>query len=288
MTAKNKPEDDIAFASDYFNWYKDWLTNEQKLSPNVIYEYHRIAKNFFRFTKYKIPPDNIGESIAEFLGSIDNPNHYNNTLAALKKLFEFIGMPDTLKDYKNKKIMPSFSRKAPDKDDMIAFGKAIKNKKVQLYYYISVVSAMRPEHVLRIRKNLFDTRHRVINTWMKEFSNKNFFFAFYTEELKPLIEEHLSTIAGNDLVFDLGMRYLQKEYCKVSEETGIKITPKTPRKFMTTYLKRNPDYRMINDDVNLITSHTPADVVQKWYQDNDPLDLKNEFDKATVNLKLLS
>lgn len=287
MTPNNNSNDDLA-EDQYFNYYIDWLRDEQKLSRNVVYEYQRIAKNYHRFAKYHLPPENLDESLSEFLGKISNPNHYNNTLAALKKLMEFIGRKEALNSYKNKQVMPTFSRKAPDKDDMITFGKAIKNKKVQMYYYVSVVSAMRPEHVLRLTKNLFDTRHRTINTWMKEFSNKNFFFAFYTEELKPLIEEHLSTIADTDLVFDFGKRYLQKEYLKVSEETGIKITPKIPRKFMTTYLKRNPDYRMINDDVNLITSHTPADVVQKWYQDNDPLDLRVEFDKATVNLKLLS
>jgi hypothetical protein len=286
MTTNDNPNN-YSTEDEYFNWYKGWL-KEQKLSPNVIYEYHRIARNFFKFGKECMPPENLKETIVEFLGKIDNPNHYNNTLAALKKLFEFLGMPDTLKDYKSKQIMPEFSRKAPPKEDMITFGKAIKNKKVQLYYYVSIASAMRPEHVLRLTKNLFDTRHRIINTWMKQFSNKNFFFAFYTEELKPLIEQHLSTLGDNDLVFDLGVRYLQKEYCKVSEQTGIKITPKTPRKFMTTYLKRNPDYRMVNDDVNLITSHTPSDVVQKWYQDNDPLDLKNEYDKASINLKLLT
>lgn len=130
--------------------------------------------------------------------------------------------------------MPSFSISTPSLEDMVTFGKALDNERVQVYYYLGVVSAIRPEHLLRLRKGLFDKSNNMINTFMKTFGKKNFFFSFYTQETKALIETYLSTIKGNDLIFPIGNRYIPKEFTDASEKTGIKIVRKTMRKF-TTY-----------------------------------------------------
>jgi integrase len=264
---------------------------DEKLDPSTKYEYIRISLNFSRFAQI---PENITkpeerdlyvkQKVKEFL-DIPNPNHFRNTLFALKKLFGLMMCPEYLEGFKVKKGIPKFTLTVPTLEEVKTFGKAIDNDKVRLFFYFSIVSGMRPEHILCLTKNLIDTKNRMINTWMQEFSNKNFFFSFYTPELKPLLEKHLDTLGANDKVFDIGTRYIQKYYVETSKKCGVKIVPKTARKFLTNYLKRNSDSRMIQEDVNLITSHSPSDIVSKHYLENDTMRIKEEYDKATINLK---
>ena len=268
------------------------LLNEEKLDERVVYEYVRISINFLRFAKdpegscftQEQRNDYIKDKLKEFL-DIDNNSNYRNTLAALKKLFNFMTCGYMLDGYKFRTPMPSFSIKSPSLEQMIKFGKAIENERIQVYYYMGIVSAIRPEHLLRLTKGLFDTENRMINTWMKTFGKKNFFFSFYTEETKPLIEKYLATIPDNELIFPIGKRYICKEFCKASIASGIKIYPKTMRKFITNWLSR---HGMIPQDVDAITSHLSHRVVATNYVDSAIMVLRENYDDATKDLKLLS
>ena len=42
---------------------------------------------------------NIEDKINDFL-NIENPNSYRNNLAAIKKLFEFVGQPQLMQNFK--------------------------------------------------------------------------------------------------------------------------------------------------------------------------------------------
>ena len=269
--------------NDFIALYEDYLVNYKKLSKAVAYEYVRVAKKFVE----PLPtvdfsnPKPIVDRISEFL-DIENPNTYRNTLASLRHLLDMVSEKDLLKEYKFKAVMPSFSIKTPSLEDMVTFGKAIQNERVKIYYYMGVVSAIRPEHLLRLRKGLFDIQNNMINTFMKTFGKKNFFFSFYTPEIKPLIENYLDTIKDNELIFQIGSRYIIKQFEKTSTKCGIKITPKIMRKFCTNWLRR---HGMIPEDVDVLTSHTPQTIVAKHYMDVSRI--HEEYDRATKDLKLL-
>jgi hypothetical protein len=135
-------------AQEFFiNMFRDYLKG--KVSDTVAYEYIRIVRKFMESARNisQTNEDAMKEVATEFL-DIDNPNSYRNTLAALKKLFEFIGQPQVLENFKYKATMPSFSIKTPSLEEMVKFGKAIENDKIKVYYYLGVVSAIRPEHCL--------------------------------------------------------------------------------------------------------------------------------------------
>lgn len=277
----------------FANLFTDWMLNEKdpkrKVNAKVAHEYARIAHKFTSYAKlsglFSSDPEQrkamIQGKVKEFL-DIENPHSYRNNLAALKKLFQFIGEDEVMADFKYKAIMPTFSIKTPDLKDMVTFGKAIENKRIQVYYYLGCVSAIRPEHLLRLTVKLFDTKNNMINTFMKTFGKKNFFFSFYTPEIKPLIEQYISTIPDNEFLFPIGSRYIIKEFEKTSKQCGIKITPKMMRKFSTNWLRR---HGMISEDVDVITSHVPKSVVAKNYLDVSRI--HEEFDRATADLKLL-
>jgi len=266
-------------AEDNFIALFDKFLND-KVGEVSKYEYIRVVKKFMDSAKGQTTEEQFKQTLTEFL-NIDNVNTYRNTLAALKKLFEFIGQPQTIESFKYKAVMPTFNIATPSLEEMLTFGKAIENKRVQAFYYLGIVSAIRPEHMLRLKKGLFDKNNNMINTWMKEFSNKNFFFSFYTQDSKAYIEKYLATITDNNVLFPIGKRYIIKQFDKASIKTGIKITPKTMRKFTTNWLRR---HGMISEDVDAITSHTPQTIVAKHYMDVSRI--HEEYDRAMQDIKL--
>jgi integrase len=194
----------------------------------------------------------------------------------MKHFFTFLGIEQYLTDFKFKASMPNFNIATPSFEDVLKFHDAISNDRVKFYFELGIVSAIRPEHLLRLTKKLFDKPNRMINTWMKTFGKKNFFFSFYTENLKAKVEAYLDTLPKADSqLFPLTSRYIQKEFVRASEKSGISITPKMLRKFTTNWLRR---HGMIAEDVDAITSHLPYSVVARHYLDNSRI--KAEYDMA--------
>jgi len=253
-----------------------------KVSVKVQYEYLRIVKHFLKEVsglKMWLEEPRFVKKLSEFL-NIENPYTYRNTLAALKHLFTFLGIADYLKDFKFKASMPNFNIATPSFEDVLKFHDAISNDRVKFYFELGIVTAIRPEHITRLTKKLFDRPNRMINTWMKTFSKKNFFFSFYTENLRARVESYVNSLPKPDSqLFPLTSRYIQKEFVKASEKSGIQITPKMMRKFATNWLRR---HGMIAEDVDAITSHLPYTVVARHYLDTSRI--KAEYDTAMKDI----
>lgn len=175
--------------------------------------------------------------------------------------------------------MPDFNIATPSFDDVLKFDRAIRNERVRFYFRLGIVSAIRPEHLLRLTKRLFDTQNRMINTFQKKFTKKNFFFSFYTENLAPQVEAFLAKLKDNDLLFPIAERYIQKEFVEASKKSGVKIEPKMCRKFATNWLRR---HGLISEDVDAITSHLPYSVVARHYLDTSRI--HQEYDNAMKDI----
>jgi hypothetical protein len=207
---------------------------KDKVSEKVRYEYMRVVKHFLKETygiKYDIIEPRFVEKLKEFL-NIENPYTYRNTLAGLKHFFAFLGISEYLQDFKFRASMPNFSIATPSFKEMLKFHDAIENDRIRFFFELGTVSAIRPEHLTRLTKKLFDKQNRMINTWQKVFSKKNFFFSFYPQSLAPRVEAYLDSLPKPDSqLFPMCNRYIQKEFVKASEKSGVSITPKMLRKF---------------------------------------------------------
>jgi len=256
-----------------------------KVSDKVRYEYMRIVKHFLKKVyglHMSLEDPQFVAKLTQFL-DIENPYTYRNTLASLKHLFTFLGIADYLKDFKFKASMPNFSIATPSFEEMLKFHDAIDNEKIRFYFELGTVSAIRPEHLLRLTKNLFDVPNRMINTWQKTFGKKNFFFSFWTQNLDANVKAYLQSLPKDSRLFPLTMRYIQKEFVKASEKSEVQITPKMLRKFATNWLRR---HGMISEDVDAITSHLPYSVVARHYLDHSRI--KAEYDNAMKDIKFSS
>jgi integrase len=253
-----------------------------KVSPKVAYEYLRIAKHFLKEVeglRMWLEEPRFVQKLNEFL-NIENSYTYRNTLASLKHLFTFLDIADYLADYKYKASMPSFSIATPSFEDVLRFDGAIRNDNIRFYFEFGINTAIRPEHLLRLTKRLIDSQNRMVNTWMKNFSKKNFFFSFYTEDLSEKVEKYVENLKPNDPLFPFSMRYIGKEFTYASEKSKVKITPKMMRKFTTNWLRR---HGLISEDVDAITSHLPYSIVARHYLDSSRI--HEEYDRAMTDIK---
>ena len=254
-----------------------------KVNEVTSYEYRRVAKSYLKkvYGIHVNEDEKLRQKIKEFL-DIPNPSTYRNTLSALKHLFAFLSMSDYIKDYKFKACMPNFDIATPSLEDVKAFRNALDTE-YKFYFELGIMTAIRPEHLLRLTKKLFDTRNRQVNTWQKTFSKKNFFFSFYTESFAPKVEAYLKTLPSPDspLFETLIHRSIQKAFVRASAKSGVKIMPKTMRKFTTNWLRR---HGMISEDVDALTSHLPYSVVARHYLDHSRI--KEEYDRAMKTLDL--
>jgi integrase len=265
---------------DFLNAFAEYLHG--KVNEVTAYEYVRVAKKYLAkvYGIHANEDERLRQAIKEFL-DIPNPSTYRNTLAGLKHLFKFLSMSDYLADYKFKACMPNFDISTPSYEDVLKFRDVIDSETIRFYYELGIQTAIRPEHLLRLRKNLFDLQNRQVNTWQKTFSKKNFFFSFFTEDFKPKVEKYLSQLPEPDsLLFPFSKRLVNKEFAKASQKCGVHITPKTMRKFTTNHLRRNG---MIPEDVDAITSHLPYSVVARHYIDRSRI--KQEYDSAMKDIK---
>jgi len=289
------------FDFDLIAMFHDWL--EGKVCEDVRYEYCRVARKFLEKCK-NIPikkeiPIRFNEEqkaqrqkeimelqsqIDEFL-NIEQPDTYRNTLAAIRKLFEFLHIDkEYLQAFKYKQVLPTFNIEVRTLEQVREFGKCIQNRKVRVYYYLGTVSAIRPKHLLRLTKGLFDKSNNMIRTWQKEYGRKNFFFSYYTDEVKPLIEAYLDELPTEDSkLFPIGYRFIQDEFERASKKSGIKITPKDCRKFATNWLRR---HGLLQEDVDILTGHVQKSrIVILHYLDHSRL--QQDYRRAVNELKLL-
>jgi len=270
--------------TDFLRVYSEYL-HKKRLNEDTIYEYLRLAQKFLKPLPSKITykdTDLLKKRIAEFL-NISNANTHRNSLACLRHLFRLLGLEDLIKTEKFRQIIPTFSIRTPSLEEIQIFYEALDDSKIKLYYHLATVSAIRPEHLLKLTKGLFDRRNNMINTFQKEYSQKNFYFSYYSDELKPSLEAYLDTLPTADTpLFNIGKRWLLKKFKKAKDKTGILITPKTLRKFATNWFRR---HGMIPEDVDAITGHTPKSIVARHYLDCSRI--KEEYDRATKDLKLI-
>jgi integrase len=179
--------------------------------------------------------------------------------------------------------MPSFSIATSSFEDVLKFHDAIENESLQFYFELGINTAIRPEHLLRLTKKLFDTKNRMINTWQKSFSKKNFFFSFYTEDLAPKVESYIKGMKDEDYIFGFSNRFVEKQFAKASKKSKVKITPKMMRKFTTNWLRR---HGLISEDVDAVTSHLPYSIIARHYLDSSRI--HEEYDKAMSEIRFFS
>jgi integrase len=301
---------------EFLEVYADYVKNVKKFSTEVCYEYTRTVRKFLfswdrrdwieaivesgdkvitleiaeqlRETKVRPKPyidwnnpTPLKKAITDYLAKIENRNTHRNTLASLKAMCELLGDKKLIEE-KYKRALPSFlSIRVPSLEQIRAFDKALTHEEINLFYRLAIVSAVRPQHILRLTKKLFDLENRQINTWQKEYGRKNFFLSFWTPELDAQLKKHLATLKNDEPLFKLNYRYIQKVFERTSKKVGFQITPKTPRKFCTTWLLR---HGMITQQVNILTSHMPQSIIESNYLDLTS-DLKEQYDLATKDLR---
>jgi hypothetical protein len=82
-------------------------------------------------------------------------------------------------------------------------------------------------------------------------------------------------------IFPVSDRVVEKGFLRISEKSGIKITPKKLRSWFSTQLA---DLGVPDRYVDVLTGHTPKSILAKHYTDYNPTKLREIYEKAGISV----
>ncbi len=129
----------------------------------------------------------------------------------------------------------------PDKEDLQKFYKHIDGRAEEKYralFLIKATSGLRTAELanltmknVKLEKKMIEPNHNS--------RTKRSYISFYNSESKKALERFLPVRKENDeRLFQVGDSRIQRKFRKVSEKSGIKITPKMLRKWFTKQMQK--------------------------------------------------
>jgi len=228
------------------------------------------------------------QTLKKFFKSIEqkwSDETYNRYLMYVKRLCKIVGVDERLLDlfsYKKVNHQVKIVKKG-DVENLIKTvkeSKLPKNEKDQLILLILLLSVtgLRIVEALKLKKKDVDVENRTIYVQQEYTKKREFRVAFFTPQLKALLENHLKDLEKKDRVFDFTIYQSNKSYLdKIFREvlrTDLRL--KDLRKFFIQEWKRRNGDSMV---LQLIVGHKGLVTTQNYLK-LEVEKLKQEYDSV--------
>uniref|UniRef100_A0A7C4U0H6 Site-specific integrase n=1 Tax=Caldisericum exile TaxID=693075 RepID=A0A7C4U0H6_9BACT len=271
---------------DIIKDFHDFLVVEMRLEERTVEGHCWNIKQFLKA---------IGKDIHEisrldirnfFLGLMKEKSQatINNYLKTLKRFFrDYLHRPELIESFKFKRAEYN-EKRIPSKEDLKRFYEALPNIEHKAVFLTLASSGLRAREVLSLTRKDIDLEHRRLYPSKHSTSTKKVGIGFFNEETAKVLKEILKGKhwKEDEKIFP-ALRTLDKRWAKVSEQSGVKITPQILREWFCSEMGRLgvPDRY-----IDAFCGRVPKSILAKHYTDYNPETLKEIYDKA--NLKVLS
>jgi integrase len=208
----------------------------------------------------------------------------NNYLKTLKRFFrDYLHKPELIESFKFKQ--PEFKEKRiPSKIELKQFYEALPNIEHRAVFLAFASSGLRAREIVSLTIRDIDLEQRRLYSAKHSTRTKKVGCGFFNEETAKIIRQMLKGkhLREDDRVFP-SYKSIRQTWKSVSEQCGIKITPRILREWFCSEMGRLgvPDRY-----IDAFCGRVPKSVLAKHYTDYNPETLKEIYDKA--NLKVLS
>ncbi|KXA96521.1 hypothetical protein AKJ38_03135 [candidate division MSBL1 archaeon SCGC-AAA259I14] len=125
----------------------------------------------------------------------------------------------------------------------------------------------------------FDKRKVIPN---HESTTKRSYVTFYNDETEEALNKYLPKRKdGDSRIFQVSSNPLQKSFRKTSERSGVKITPKTLRKW---FAKEMRNLGVSGEHIDAFAGRLPQSVRAKHYTSYSPERLKEIYTRADIKV----
>lgn len=250
-------------------------------SESTLDQHTRYVGRLLRHTAK--PPTEIEEvDLIEYIESEQPMSEAKNKniLSSFRIFFrEFIGS-DVAANFKIPSISPN-PTEVPSKKELQVFYDAIESVKYQVIFLMYATSGLRSAELLELTMDDINESDRMVVPDSTS-ETKQTWVSFYNIEAERVYNRFKPERAANDSrVFQASKPTVNKRFRRISEESGIKITPQRLRRWFASEMS---SLGVESSYIDAFCGRTPESVLEKHYLDYSPRKLRSIYTSAEIEV----
>lgn len=263
--------------------YEIFALDELKIGQGTIDNQKSAIKKFLAHCNGQINE----QSVKAYLDSNESKDWKTNQLKAIRRYVrDYLKLGNWIQDFRFSKKKIQLKKVKIPNDNELAFFCTKLPYQVQMIFLILHNSGLRVGEVLALTLEIIDFEQNMIDASdIHEGQTKSAWISFFTLQTNQYLDSYVDEKSFTDdmKLFNISYNYVQECFKRVSQETGIAITPKTLRLIFTekcTHAGIDEKY------INAFGGRTPKGILHKHYTDYSPESLKLQYHKVEDDLKL--
>ncbi len=158
---------------------------------------------------------------------------------------------------------------------------AIDTRRYRALFLMYATSGLRSAELVQLTMDDIDEEDRMLIP-DKESESKQTWVSFYNEEAEAAFEAYKThREPGDDRLFQVSKPAVLKMFQKISEESGVKITPQVLRRWFASEMA---SLGVDSSYIDAFAGRVPESVLEKHYLDYSPRKLKEIYDDAGITV----
>jgi len=264
----------VNYSSEISN-YEKYATDELNLNSGTIKNHVGALRKFMEYCKGSITED----TVKEYLDSVEESNQTTQLKALRRFVRDYLKLGNWINDisFKTQKTKLK-TQKLPSNEELSSFCTELETLEMQLVFFICFNSGLRINEVLQIKADKINHELNCVDVSdVHEGDTKSSWFGFFTTQTASYIESFVSEKYPCDKIFDVTYDQVYAEFKRVSEVTGILLTPKSLRMI---FVERCIDCNMDKNVIDIFEGRIPKGVQSKIYRNYSPERLKEHYGKV--------
>ncbi len=166
----------------------------------------------------------------------------------------------------------------PNNHDLFVFFNEIQIKQIRIIFLLLFNSGLRINEVLQIQGEKIDEELNCVDVSdIHQGDSKSSWFGFFTIQTADILLKYVNEnyICAN--VFDVTYDQVYAEFKRISDKTGIELTPKSLR---TVFVEKCIDAKIDKNVIDIFEGRIPKSVQSKIYRNYSPERLKEHYLKV--------
>ena len=265
----------IADYESTISGYESFAESELGINSGTIKNHVAVLRKFLESVNGSITED----TVKDYLDSIESSKQSNQLKALRRFVRDYLKLGNWINEiqFKTEKTKLK-TQKLPSNSELSTFCSNIESLEIQVVFFICFNSGLRINEVLQIEYDKIDFSLNCIDVSdIHEGNTKSSWFGFFTTQTAEYLESHVNDNYLDGKIFDVTYDQVYAEFKRVSEVTGINLTPKSLR---MVFVERCIDCSMDKNVIDIFEGRIPKGVQSKIYRNYSPERLKEHYNKV--------
>lgn len=259
--------------------YKEFALEELEIQEITIKNQVPAIRGFLNHSKGIINK----ETVKEYFDSNDSDTWKSTQLKALRRyLRDFLKLGKWIEKFEFKKIKIERKGDLPDNTDLELFWHNLPTNESKIVFLLLYSSGLRENEILsQVYPNIDTDTHMIDARNIHIGNTKNSWLSFMTSQAYDIFDQYLYEsdfdYENETKMFSISARTLQQHFVDASENTGVKITPKTLR---AIFSEKCREASIDKEYIEAFQGRTSKGVLETHYTSYGSEALRKQYDKV--------